>query len=100
MANDMIENDEVQVTATGRSRGTTQPMTVVRPAAENIGGVPITYVQTPSYHPTRWPFVNHVLDVVERVTGGRAGWFQRLFSYLFVGGFAAIVNLFVFYLMY
>ncbi|MGZ3583134.1 MAG: GtrA family protein [Ktedonobacterales bacterium] len=100
MANDMIENDEVQVTATGRSRGTTQPMTVVRPAAENIGGVPITYVHTPSYHPTRWPFVNHVLDVVERVTGGRAGWFQRLFSYLFVGGFAAIVNLFVFYLMY
>lgn len=93
MANEMIENDEVQVTATGRSRGTTQPMTVVRPAAENIGGVPITYVHTRSYHPTRWPFVNRVLDVVERVTGGQAGLVQRVFNYLMFGGFAALVNL-------
>lgn len=100
MANPMIQNDDIKVTEPGRSRGTTQPMTVVRPAAENVGKAPFAYAQTPSYHPTRWSSVNGVLDVVERMTGGRAGWFQRLFSYLFVGGFAAIVNLLVFYVMY
>src|SRR5579859_5754596 len=63
MANNMIENDEVQVTAAGRSRGTTQPMMVVRPAAENAGVLPSVsspHSHIPSYHPTRWPFVNRV----------------------------------------
>lgn len=47
----------------------------------------------PSYHPTRFALANRVLDVADRLTGGRAEWFQRLFSYLFVGGIAAVINL-------
>ena len=47
----------------------------------------------PSYHPTRFAVANRMLDVVDELTGGRAGWAQRLFSYLFIGGTAAVVNL-------
>ena len=47
----------------------------------------------PSYHPTRFALANRALDVADRLTGGRAEWIQRLFSYLFVGGIAAIINL-------
>ena len=53
-----------------------------------------------SYHLTRWPIVNRALDLTDRWTGGRAGWVQRAFSYLFFGGCAAIVNLVVFYIVY
>src|SRR6266571_2780730 len=51
----------------------------------------------PSYHPTPWALVNGLLDIVDTVTGGRAGWIQRLFTYLFIGGVAALVNLGVFH---
>ncbi len=54
----------------------------------------------PSYHPTRWETANRVLDIVDRVTNGRAGLFQRLFSYLFIGGTAALVNLTIFTVLY
>lgn len=47
----------------------------------------------PSYHPTRFALANRALDMVDRLTGGRAEWIQRLFSYLFVGGIAAVINL-------
>ena len=53
----------------------------------------------PSYHPTPWKLVNRVLDIVDTVTGGRADWVQRLFTYLFIGGVAALVNLAVFSLV-
>lgn len=53
-----------------------------------------------SYHPTRWGLVNRALDLVDRVSGGRAGWVQRFVSYSFIGGFAAVVNLVIFFLMY
>jgi putative flippase GtrA len=52
----------------------------------------------PSYHPTRWPIVNRMLDVVDSVTNGRANLVVRIISYLFFGGTAAIVNLIVFYI--
>jgi putative flippase GtrA len=52
-----------------------------------------------SYRPTGWTPANHVLDLVDEWTGGKAEWFQRVFSYLFIGGFAAMVNLAVFYVM-
>lgn len=52
-----------------------------------------------SYHPTRWSIVNRALDLTDRWTGGRAGWVQRLFSYLFFGGCAAVVNLIIFYIV-
>jgi putative flippase GtrA len=54
----------------------------------------------PSYQPTRWLVVNRSLDFVDAVTHGRADWAQRLVSYLFVGGFAALVNLAVFSTIY
>jgi putative flippase GtrA len=47
----------------------------------------------PSYHPTGKPRIDHLLDLTDQLTGGRAEWIQRAFSYLFVGGIAAIVNL-------
>ena len=53
-----------------------------------------------SYHLTRWSIVNRALDLVDRLTGGRAGWIQRAISYLFFGGCAAIVNLIIFYIIY
>ena len=54
----------------------------------------------PSYQPTRWPRVNRSLDFVDAVTHGRADWAQRLVSYLFVGGFAALINLSLFTLIH
>jgi putative flippase GtrA len=54
----------------------------------------------PSYHPTRSARVNRALDVADRVTKGRADWVQRFFSYSFVGGFAALVNLTIFNVMF
>ncbi|MBO0782889.1 MAG: GtrA family protein, partial [Ktedonobacteraceae bacterium] len=50
----------------------------------------------PSYRPTPWALVNQVLDVVDRVSGGRAAWVQRFFSFAFIGGCAAIVNMIVY----
>jgi putative flippase GtrA len=50
----------------------------------------------PSYHPTSWKLVNQVLDVVDNVTHGKAGLFQRFFTFVCIGGLAALVNLAVF----
>jgi putative flippase GtrA len=47
----------------------------------------------PSYRPTGMAKVDRLLDLTDRLTGGRAEWIQRAFSYLFVGGIAAIINL-------
>ncbi len=54
----------------------------------------------PSYHPYRWAFANQILDVVDTITGGRAGVCQRFVTYVVIGGFAALVNLAVFYLVF
>jgi putative flippase GtrA len=54
----------------------------------------------PSYYPTGWPLIDRELGILDRLTGGRADWFQRLFSYLFIGGCAAIVNLIVLAIVY
>jgi putative flippase GtrA len=66
---------------------------------ETVAGAPAER-KVPSYQPTRWPLVNRSLDYVDAVTNGRADWAQRLVSYLFVGGFAALVNLAVFSVIY
>jgi putative flippase GtrA len=50
----------------------------------------------PSYTPTRWIIVNRMLDIVDEVTKGHADWVQRFFSYGFIGGIAALVNLTIF----
>lgn len=54
----------------------------------------------PSYHPTAWAFVNRVLDIVDTITGRRAVWCQRFFMYALIGGFAALVNMAVFSLVF
>ncbi len=54
----------------------------------------------PSYRPTPWKFVNVLLDIVDKLTGGRAGLFQRFFTFVFIGGAAAVVNLLVFYVVF
>ncbi len=65
---------------------------------EVLPSTPLTIL--PSYHPTRWPIVNATLDIADTLTGGRAGLLQRLFSFVFFGGVAAVVNLVVFYVAF
>jgi putative flippase GtrA len=57
-------------------------------------------VGRPSYIPTSWAIVNHALDIADKVTNGRADWVQRFFSYGFIGGIAASVNLILFSIVY
>jgi putative flippase GtrA len=54
----------------------------------------------PSYIPTPWTIVNRTLDIVDKVTNGRADWVQRFFSYSFIGGIAALVNLTLYSVIY
>src|SRR5579884_3828750 len=53
-----------------------------------------------SYQPTRWASVNKILDIIDVLSGGRAGWVQRFFMFAFIGGCAALVNMIVFYIVY
>jgi putative flippase GtrA len=54
----------------------------------------------PSYRPLPWSSLNALLDNVDRLTRGRAGWLQRFCTYIFIGGMAAVVNLIVFYVVF
>ncbi len=81
MAKQMAQEDEVTVSQPGAGRDPQVVPTTPR-------GI--------SYHPTRWALVNRALDLVDTVSGGKAGIFQRLFTYLVIGGTAALVNLIVF----
>jgi hypothetical protein len=53
-----------------------------------------------SYYLTGWAFADHILAIADILTKGRAGWLQRLFSFLFVGGLGAVVNLLCYYIIY
>jgi len=53
-----------------------------------------------SYEPTRWDVVNGLLAWVDDLTHGKAGVLQRLFTYLLIGGTAALVNLGVLAVLY
>lgn len=57
-------------------------------------------VKPQSYRSTPWGIVNSVLDVADTLTNGRAGLLQRLFTFVFFGGIAAVVNLLVFYVVF
>ncbi len=77
---------------------------VQRELDEILGGSEIvegcqTQMRQPTYHPTSWLMVNRILDVVDKWTGGRAGLVQRFFSFAFIGGFAACINLVVFFVV-
>ena len=54
-------------------------------------------VDQASYRPTSLLIMNRVLDVMDELTGGRAGLIQQFFSFALIGGFGACVNLAVFY---
>lgn len=64
-------------------------------AGGSEAGAAAVVFQSPaqSYHETRWPLVNQALAITEQLTGGRAGTLQRLFTYVLIGGTAALVNL-------
>ena len=49
-----------------------------------------------TYQPYPWQLANQVLDFVDGKTSGKAGQIQRILSYLFFGGLAAMVNLVIF----
>jgi len=69
-------------------------------AVSSHSAIDVQLVRTlPSYRPTPWAIVNSALDIVDKVSGGKADWFQRFVTYLFIGGFAAVVNLVVFYVV-
>ncbi len=55
---------------------------------------------TPTYRPTGWPLVDRALSWLDRRTAGRADWFQRLATFLVVGGFGTVVNLACFSAVY
>jgi len=69
------------------------------PAASVVPATPAN-APTRSYHPYSWGVANRVLDIVDTLTGGRAGMLQRLSSYVVIGGFAAVVNLIVYSIVY
>ena len=73
-----------------------QPLVVLDPNAEDMQ----LLKSLPSYRSTRWALVNRALDIVDTVTGGRAGQVQRFFSFAFIGGLASLVNLLVLYVAY
>lgn len=54
----------------------------------------------PSYKPTAWAPINRILDLIDILSNGHADWIQRFVLYAFIGGFAALVNLFVFFIIF
>jgi putative flippase GtrA len=71
---------------------------------ESLGGLGIvgardTRGHQSSYRPTPWLMMNNMLDVVDDLTNGRAGLVQRFFSFACIGGFAACINLIVFFVI-
>lgn len=86
MAKRIVSDRPVNLTESLMRPGDTLPM----PAA---GARPVRERRIPSYHPTGIALADRTLDVIDRLTGGRAEWVQRAVSYLMVGGFAAVINL-------
>ncbi len=90
MANHVTESSEVELPEAVLLRGVTEPMAAVAPVGPASAEAPML---RRTYYLTRWTLVNDVLDRVDALTNGRAGVLQRLFTYLLIGGTAALVNL-------
>lgn len=82
--------DEFSSVLTGLTELATNPSLEAAAPAKSI----------PSYQAYPWSLPNRILDIVDAKTNGRAGQAQRVFTYLFFGGTAALVNLAVFFVMY
>ena len=54
----------------------------------------------PGFYPMRWALMNRLLNITYSLPGRPIGWFQRLLSFLFVGGLSAVVNLVCFSIAY
>lgn len=53
-----------------------------------------------TYTPTGIALLDTLLERVDMLTSGKAGLLQRAFTYVCIGGFAAVVNLITLYLVY
>ena len=68
------------------------------PAAALVA--PEAFALAISYTPTGIALADAALGWVEAITHGKAGLLQRAFSYVFIGGIAAVINLVMLYLFY
>lgn len=74
-------------------------MEIISPAGSGTRTLRRTATRVPTYVPTGISVVDRILEYIDERTDGKADWFQRLFSFLAVGGFAALVNLAIFGLL-
>jgi putative flippase GtrA len=91
----LIQSDRLEVR---KSVEASTPTEVPQTAPAKEKGRPV--LRLPSYRPLPWRSLNALLDSVDRLTKGRAGWVQRFCTYILIGGFAALVNLTVFYVAF
>lgn len=68
---------------------------VVEELVEIVDQVAPASAFVPSYHPTKWAFVNTTLDRVDVITKGRAGSLMKFATFLVIGGFTSVINLVV-----
>jgi putative flippase GtrA len=94
-----VKDSVIQKKQDETSTATNSQVQPLPPHTEQENTSPVSQ-STHSYHPYSWRLLNRILDIVDEKTHGRAGWLQRLVSYLFFGGLAALTNLLVLYLMF
>jgi len=102
MQNSVVPNDVDEFSSVLAGLGE-QSLTLSTSPNASIDASPIIIAPekiAPSYQAYPWSLPNRILDIVDMKTNGRAGQVQRVITYLFFGGTAALVNLAVFYVMY
>ena len=96
MKNTIVPNDLDELSVLSGLGDTASRMaTLPQTSSAHLG----TVHPTRSYQPYPWSLLNSILDIVDDKLPGRAGQVQRIFSYLFFGGTAAVVNLLAFAIM-
>ncbi|MGH2481137.1 MAG: hypothetical protein ACRDHW_15890, partial [Ktedonobacteraceae bacterium] len=96
MKNTIVPNDLDELSALSRL-GDTASRIAALPQTSSAHMAAVS--PTRSYQPYPWSLLNSILDIVDDKLPGRAGQVQRVFSYLFFGGAAAVVNLLAFAIM-
>ncbi len=101
MKNTVVPNelDELSVINTLGDTASRIAAILPNPPAASSETLLVTARSTRSYQPYPWSILNSILDIVDEKVPGRAGQLQRVVSYLFFGGTAAVVNLLVFAIM-
>lgn len=98
MNNSVVQNDMDELSSILTGLEGSSPLHSTSPKL--AAATPVPAALTPSYQPYPWSLLNQVLDLVDAKTNGRAGQIQRVISYLFFGGVAALVNLGIFWIMF